>query len=195
MNPDQSSVGAPPKWLVDWLHDAERREQKNSLLLDAECIGVDLHGVSCDVAGYLNEFDGSADCQWRAFEVEELRYLAGDPSCRKLLSADSVSFEDRLPPSDLERIARRLASLGGVILEGDTDFDLTADLRHTFHVCLCCHGPRGEQVSHMWINPSRFSPETLGSIIADSFLNWSSHRGVRDPALQPSEHCGNDSSI
>ena len=172
--PDPQS---PPAWLVDWLREAGAHAQCHSLVLSATC-NADLHSLACAVATYLNEFDGLGGCQWRAFEVEELRQLAGDPTSRSLLLAGSDAVPERIPPfSDLDMIARRLARIGGVILEGQCGFDATTDIQETFHVCLCKEDHASHDQYHLWINPDLFATDTLVTVISDSFLNWSSVPG------------------
>lgn len=165
---------SPPAWLVDWMRDAGAHAQCHSLVLCASS-GPNLHRLACAVSDYLNEFDGLGSCQWRAFDTEELRHLAGDPTCRRLLLAGAPPVPEGVPhDSDLNRTARRLARLGGVILEGQCGFEATLELPEAFHVCLSKGDHPRRDKHHLWLNPERFQPDTLVSIIADSFLNWSS---------------------
>lgn len=165
-DPDQ-----PPSWLVGWLHEARTHSQRHSLVLGARCCSH-IHRISCRVADYLNEFDTEAGSQWRAFDVETIRQLAGHPACRDILLAEPDS-EAAAGYSDFDRIQRRLVRLGGVILEGQCGLEATKNIREVFHVCLCTEEPLKHNGSHMWINPDRFSRDGLASMIADSFLNWS----------------------
>ncbi len=163
----------PPAWLVDWIREASGHDQYHSLVLDATRT-VDLNRVSSAIADYLNEYDGDCSSQWRIFDDDLLRTLAGDPACRNIVLAGDSEEESRLAPRpDLDRIVRRLARLGGVIIIGPRGLEATRDLRRTFHVCLCENDPPAHRNFHMWVNPERFSPETLVSVIADSFLDWS----------------------
>jgi len=169
------SPAGRPSWLVDWLSDASRQSQCHSIALSATC-AADLHGIATAVADYLNEFDSQGGCQWRAFGAEDLRQFAGDPICRDLLLAGNREADPQPPPrTDLERITRRLARIGGVVLEGQCGSDATLDIPEVFHVCLCSTEHASHEAYHLWVNPSLFEPRSLISVLSDSFLDWSSH--------------------
>ncbi len=176
--------GQPP-WLVNWLRDACTQEQHHSIALSATC-SADLHGIATAVAEYLNEFDSNGGCQWRAFGIEELRQLAGDPICRNLILAGCGNPPPGVPPlSDLELVTRRLAHIGGVVLEGQCGSDATLDIPEVFHVCLCDAEHASHAAYHLWVNPARFRPQSLVSVVSDSFLDWSSEPGEQTPAPTP----------
>ena len=176
MTRDAGNQLALPPWLVDWMRDASCHAQRHSLSL-ASNGNTDLEAVARGVADYLNEFDSEGGCQWRAFDTQLLRELAANPSSRDLVLSGSTPLNQGSPPRpDLDRVIRRLVRLGGVILTGAVGHEATADLSETFHICLSSSAPADHRRCHMWVNPDRFTVRGLVCIIADSFLNWSSHR-------------------
>lgn len=175
MSSEQSSVTTPPEWLVEWMHGAKRSGQRKSIVLGGQC-SENINQVATDVAVYLNEYDGSGSSQWRAFAIEELRSLAKDPTCCRLIAEnpEPTSCDADLPTLlQLELVAFQLAKLGSVILEGSYEFDPAPELKNTFRVCICSSGTRDGRSPHLWIDPARVDHQALVSIIADSFLNWS----------------------
>jgi hypothetical protein len=166
-----STLSSSPAGLVDWLDHPPVERPAHSVVVSAECC-ADIESIGGDIATYLNEFDESATGLWRSFSPKNLRQLAGDPSCRDLIIDGLPKDLDLGPPfSDLDRIIRRLGSLGGAILEGQASLDASHGLANTFQVCLCCTDHTDDE-SHMWLNPNRFTREGIVSVIADSFLDW-----------------------
>ncbi|NNC89536.1 MAG: hypothetical protein HKN82_13865 [Akkermansiaceae bacterium] len=163
-----------PRGFAEWLAEASSQAPRHSIVIASKC-PADIVTVGGAIAGYLNEFDDSEGGAWRAFDATDLRHLAGDPECRTLL-LDSLPKDPGLPDpcSDLDRIIRRLGLLGGAVLEGQASLDAAAGLRNTFQICLCCTEHADPEHCHMWLNPQRFSRESLVAIIADSFLDWAS---------------------
>lgn len=176
------NLDLPLKWLVDWLHEAGGHTQRHSLALGG-AKSVTLRDVPDSIAAYLNEFDSHGGSHWRTFDTDLLRQLAENPVSRDLVlgGAAGGDFASEAEP-DLLRIARRLAELGGVILVGQRGSEATADLETTFHVFLCPDDPPAHRKYHMWINPARFTVESLVSVIADSFLDWSCQAGTPAPS-------------
>ena len=174
------SVDAPPAaWLVDWLKKPSFAQTRCSIVIGAHC-GANLQRIGAQVAEYLNENDPKSRNQWHPFSMEDLRHFAGDPAYRNLILAGHPPDRHAGPPdSDIDRIARRLARLGGAVLEGQYSLDATNDLDNAFRICLCSHEPACLDPCHMWLNPKRFSRNSLISVIADSFLDWTS----RNPAI------------
>jgi hypothetical protein len=172
----------PPPWLVDWLREACCHRRGRSLVL-ASAGTASFAEVSCALAAYLNEFDTDGESQWRAFDNALLSQLASDPICRDLVMAGVEPPASSHPVRpDRERLARRLAHLGGVILEGLEELGLTADLPGSFHICLSTEEPSDCLRFHMWVNPRRFSLRSLVCVLADSFLDWSCHA---EPSSRP----------
>ena len=160
--------------LVEWLQKPSFAQIRHSIAIGARC-GANLQRIGTQVADYLNETDPEARNHWRPFCMEDLRHFAGDPTCRNLILAGHQPDHHAGPPdSDIDRIARRLARLGGAVLEGQYSLDATNDLENAFRICLCSHVPVCVDPCHMWLNPKRFSRKSLISVIADSFLDWTS---------------------
>lgn len=164
----------PPAWLVDWLKKPGDAQLRHSIVVGARC-GTNLRRIGRQVAEQLNIIDPEARNYWHAFELEHLRHFAGAPDHRDLILAGTPPDpHPGIPDSDIDRIARRLARMGGAVLEGQYSLDATNDLGNTFRICLCSSNPTCLQPCHMWLNPQRFSRESLISVIADSFLDWAS---------------------
>lgn len=185
MTRQTSNLPSPPDWLVEWIRDASSHGQCHSLVLSSGGeAGLDLREVSAAVAQYLNEFDGDGGCQWRTFDSELLAQLAGNPAARDLVLAGSASLTNRIAARpDLDRVIRRLARLGGVVLVGPAVLDATTDLAETFHICISSERPADHRNFHMWVNPHRFCQASLVNVIADSFLNWSSRASALSPSI------------
>ena len=165
---------SPAAWLVEWLRKPSFAQIRHSIVIGARC-GANLQRIGTHVAEYLNENDPEARNHWHPFCLEDLRHFAGDPAYRDLILAGQTPDHHSGPPdSDIDRIARRLARLGGAVLEGQYSLDATNDLDNAFRICLCSHDPVCIAPCHMWLNPQRFSRSSLISVIADSFLDWTS---------------------
>lgn len=178
------TLSATPAGFIEWLDQAASNPPEHSIVIGAKCC-ADIDCVGNDIASYLNEFDDATGSHWRAFNTEDFRRLAGDPGCRNLIIDDLPDDPGLTPPfSDLDRIIRRLGVLGGAILEGQASLDAAAGLQNTFQVCLCCTDHTDTENCHMWLNPKLFSRDSLVSVIADSFLDWTSRLG--NPAAVPS---------
>ena len=177
MTSKTSDLTGPPPGLAEWLRVARTHNQCHSIALTASP-STDLHRIATAITNYLSEFDGKGSHQWRAFSLEELRTLADSAVCRDLILSEAKTLSHRSPPpSNLDRIYRRLARIGGVVLEGECGIEATSDITEVFHVCLCQDKHPAHQDYHLWINPELFAPKSLATVIADSFLNWSSHPG------------------
>lgn len=175
---------APAAWLVDWLKKPSFAQIRHSVIIGAQC-GANLQRIGAQVAAHLNENDPEARNHWHPFCMEELRHFAGEPACRELILSGAPPDRHLGPPdSDIDRIARRLARLGGAVLEGQYSLDATNDLDNAFRICLCNEAPICFESCHMWLNPQRFSRKSLISVIADSFLDWMS-RNPGTLAFQP----------
>src|SRR5688572_11090245 len=126
--------------LVDWLKQSAPRY---SLVLAATC-GSDLSRLGREACDQLNRPGGSVGGRCRAFDVEEIRHLAGDPFWRhSVLAAASRFGVDDDYHCDFETLIRGVAALGGAVLSGQTALDATADLGNVFRVALshcdrCC---------------------------------------------------------
>lgn len=172
MSSPESPINAP-HWLVERLQSAAESQRVPSLILDCPCQGVDLHSIAMNLADYLNEFDSTSHPNWHSLSHHQLSNLKAQWELLQFPDLSRAPFTD-IPATSETDLAWNLCQLGGVILEGRYDFGADADLRSCFEVCLCCHTPGPSHLAHIWINPSRIAPTTLVTIIADSFLNWSS---------------------
>ncbi|WP_367870969.1 hypothetical protein [Luteolibacter sp. Populi] len=123
-----------------------------------------------------------------AFDREAIRHLAGHPVWRRRILAALTE-----PPvnngCDYEAMIRSVAQLGGAVLAGRGCFDATHGLNGVFRVMVssCGHCRTDEPAMHL--DPSRFSPESLVHVIADSFADWCLSR-IPEPAskvLRPKE--------
>jgi hypothetical protein len=173
---DSTSDAQDPAWLAEWLGRTTDLAPQRSIVIGSKC-SADLKLIGTEVAHYLNEFDDQAEGHWHDFSHDDLYRLAGDPACREMiLSGCELDPHSGPPDSDLDRVARRLARLGGAILEGQYSLDATNDLDTAFRVCLCGQHPACIEPCHIWLNPTTFSREGLVAVIADSFLDWTARR-------------------
>lgn len=162
------------RWFAEWLKQRGSEQPLRSVVIGARC-STKLPRIGNQVANYLNEFDSEAEGHWHAFSAANLRHCAGDPACRDLiLSSAPCELHPHTPGTDVDRIARCLARVGGAVLEGEFPPDATDPIESSFRVCLCEEDPLCIGPCHMWLNPGQFSRESLVSIIADSFLDWTS---------------------
>lgn len=173
---DSQPTTPPPSWVAEWLAQAADLPPQKSIVIGSKC-STDLKFIGAQVANYLNEFDHNAEGHWHEFSHNDLYRFAGDPACREMILNGAEPDPHSGPPdSDLDRVARRLARLGGAVLEGQYSLDATNDLDTAFRVCLCRHHPACVEPCHIWLNSSSFTPESLVAVIADSFLDWTSRR-------------------
>lgn len=163
-----------PKWLVDWINSARQDQNRHSLFLSTP------RGEHSDLAHslthYLNEFDSDCDSNWRPFDRELLNCLASDSSSRRIVLATETDDElCEFPEADIEQVARRLLKLGSAVLQTHHFELLSPGATNVFQVILH-HGEAPAGIDcHMTINLTQVSaPESLTSIIADSFLGWRS---------------------
>lgn len=171
---DISNPAPTAAWFADWLKNRRAQLPLRSIVIGAKC-SADLHRISSQVANYLNEFDSDAEGHWHAFSADDLRQCAGDPACRDLILAGApTELHPVTSESDIDRIARCLARIGGAVLEGQFTVGATDNPDAAFRVCLCAQDPLCFGPGHMWLNPTQFSRESLVSVIADSFLDWTS---------------------
>lgn len=160
-------------WFAKWLKHRSSELPLRSIIIGAKC-AASLRNIGSQVANYLNEFDSQAEGHWRGFSAADLKSFAEDPACRDLILAENSGDPSE---SDLARITRRLARVGGAVLEGPQSPDTTGSIDLAFRVCLCVEDPLCFGPCHMWLNPTAFTHESLVSIIADSFLDWTSRQG------------------
>lgn len=164
---------SPPPWLTERLHSAADDQREPAMILDCACQGIDRHALATNLANYLNEFDSSSHPNWHPLSHTELTSLLRQWDQLQIPSLPASPLAGLSFTSEAD-LAWNLCQLGGVILEEPFDFARDVDLRSCFQVCLCCRSPSPFHLAHLWINPSRFAPSTLVTVIADSFLNWSS---------------------
>jgi hypothetical protein len=161
-------------WLAEWIDRPAETPPHRSIVLGSKC-AADLKSIGSQIAIYLNQFDEQAEGHWRAFTHRDLYEIAGNPTTREMILNPAEPDPHPGPPdSDLDRVARRIARLGNAILEGQYSLDATNELESTFRVCLCGNHPPCIEPCNMWLNPTTFTHGSLVSVIADSFLDWSS---------------------
>jgi hypothetical protein len=177
---DISNPAPSAAWYADWLKHRNSEVPLRSIVIGAKC-SANLQRIGAQVANYLNEFDSEAEGHWRAFSADDLRHCAGDPTCRDLvLSGAPCELHPHSPDTDIERLARCLARVGGAVVEGEFALDEANGIDKAFRVCLCSEDPLCFGPCHMWLNPGQFSRESLVSVIADSFLDWTSRQADED---------------
>jgi len=173
---DISNPAPSAAWFAEWLKHRSTEPPLRSIVIGAKCSAA-LPRIGAQVANYLNEFDSEAEGHWHAFSTDDLRHCAGDPACRELiLSGAPTELHPVTSDSDIDRIARCLTRVGGAVLEGEFPVGADNNLDAAFRVCLCDQNPLCFGPCHMWLNPSEFSRESLVSIVADSFLDWTSRQ-------------------
>lgn len=162
--------------LEEWL---VQDKWPGSLAVGTTC-GCDVSRLGEDICAHLNFAQKPGSGFLMAFDREDIRRLAGDPSMRRrILSADPEVNAG--PGCDYERMIRSVASLGGAVLAGQCCLDATRGLDKVFRVMVSRGGHcRGDDPS-MRLDPVRFSPESLVRVIADSFADWCRDR-LPDPA-------------
>lgn len=167
------SIDGPPSQLVNWLHKPTRSQLRHAIAVGSRCC-TDLPFIGSQIAQALNQQAPEDQRLWRAFEINELWHLAGDPAHRKAILEDHpCDYHPGPPDSDIDRITRRLARIGGAILEGQYALDATTQLDNTFRICLCnkFHDCPGE--CHLLLNPDEYnSRRNLATAIASAFLDW-----------------------
>lgn len=174
------TVGGPGSGLVDWLRKPARGSLRHSIVLGSRC-NADLPRLGAQLARTLNTATRSGASSWQAFSIHDLWHLAGDPEHRDLILGGLPPDRHPGPPdSDIDRIARRLARIGGAILEGQYALDATEGLANTFRVCLCSGGHRCPEHCDALLDISETGDkDELATVISSAFLNW---RQSRPPA-------------
>jgi len=167
------SVDGPPSQLVDWLHKSARAQLRHSIVIGSRC-NADLPFIGEHLAIALNEQAPADQRQWQAFSHRDLWQFAGDPAHRKAILEDLPPDRHAGPPDcDIDRIARRLARVGGAILEGQYSLDATTQLENTFRICLCAKNHRCPEHCNVLINPEDHeNRRSLAAAIATAFLQW-----------------------
>ena len=172
MNSTFSAEG-PVQGLVAWLDKPARSSLRHALVIGSRC-GADLDSLGTKVAAELNTLAERDQRHWRSFCINELRHLAGDPARREtILGTLPPDLHPGPPDSDLDRIARRLARIGGAVLEGQYALDATAGLANTFRVCLCSSCHECPESCNLLLNPEDHpSRQSLADAIVAAFLQW-----------------------
>lgn len=185
---EENPTAITPAWLAEWIDRPAEAPAHRSIVLGSKC-ATDLKSIGSQIAIYLNQFDEQAEGHWRAFTHEDLYKIAGNPATREMILNNAEPDPHPGPPdSDLDRVARRIARLGNAILEGQYSLDATTGLHETFRVCLCGHHPPCIEPCNMWLNPATFTRGSLVSVIADSFLDWSSKGEGLHLSDYPADH-------
>jgi hypothetical protein len=167
------SVEGPPGQLVDWLRQPAPAQLRHSLVIGSRC-NADLPFLGDYIASLLNEEIPEGQRRWHAFSPQDLWHLAGDPSHREtILKQGTPDPHDGPPDSDIDRIARLLARIGGSILEGQYSLDATNHLPNTFRVCLCSKDHSCPEPCDILINPENHGTRrSLATAIATAFVQW-----------------------
>ena len=165
--------------LEEWL---AQDKWSGSLAVGTTC-GCDVSRLGEDICAHLNFAQKPGDGFVMAFDREDIRRLAGDPSLRRrILTAHPEAGAG--PGCDYERMIRSVASFGGAVLAGQSCLDATRGLDNVFRVMVSrCGHCRGDDPS-MRLDPVRFSAESLVRVIADSFVDWCRDR-LQDPVDRP----------
>lgn len=173
------SVNGPPSQLVDWLHKPTRAQLRHSIVIGSRC-NADLPTIGDHIANSLNEQAPKDQRQWHSFCMTDLWRFAGNPAYREtILENLPPDRHDGPPDSDIDRIARRLARVGGAILEGQYSLDATDHLDNTFRVCLCSKEHRCPEECNILLNPENYeSRRSLASTIASAFISWEPNHPV-----------------
>lgn len=181
------SAKGPPSRLADWLHKPTRAQLRHSIVIGSRC-NADLPSIGEHVAHALNEQAPKDQRQWHPFCMTDLWRLAGDPSHREtILENLPPDLHPGPPDSDIDRIARRLARVGGAVLEGQYSLDATTQLDNTFRVCLCSKDHRCPEECNVLLNPESYdSRRSLASAIAAAFLDWEPTHPVSKDFKHPS---------
>ena len=174
------TVGGPRSPLVEWLQKPSGPTLRHSLVIGSRC-NADLPLLGDLVAASLNELAPGDARPWQAFNIRDLWHFAGDPSYRRTILEDLPPDRHSGPPdSDIDRIARRLARIGGAILEGQYALDATTGLPNTFRVCLCSHDHDCPETCDILLNPDDLeSREELATAITTAFHQWKPAHPVR----------------
>lgn len=167
------SDDGPPVQLSDWLHKPTRSQLRHSIVIGSRC-NADLPTIGDHLAEALNEQAPKDQRQWHPFCMHELWHFAGDPTHREtILESLPPDRHEGPPDSDIDRIARRLARVGGAILEGQYSLDASTQLENTFRVCLCNKNHPCPEECHILINPEdHANRRSLSDAIATAFLQW-----------------------
>lgn len=175
------SVDGPGTQLVDWLHKPSGRELRHSLVIGSRC-SADLPVLGDQLADALNARLRPGTDRWQTFNIRDLWHLAGDPGHRTTILGNLPPDHHPGPPdSDIDRIARRLARLGGAILEGQYALDATEGLPNTFRVCLCSGLHHCPERCDILLKPEEFTTQSdLTQTIAAAFLKWRATHPVRN---------------
>ena len=155
--------------LGDWLAQDKWR---GSLAVATTC-GCDVARLGRDICDYLNGKEKTQGGLLMAFDHDDIRRLAGEPSWRRrILSAvtDTAAMDDC--GCDFSCIIRGVASLGGAVLAGQSCLDATRGLDNVFRVMVSSCGHCRTDDPSMRLDPSRFSAESLVHVIGDSFADW-----------------------
>lgn len=156
--------------LEDWLAQDKWR---GSLAVGTTC-GCDVSRLGRDICDYLNAKERTtAGGVLMAFDRDDIRRLAGEPSWRRrILAAVTDPEPGALPGCDYECMIRNVASLGGAVLAGQCCLDATRGLDNVFRVMVSSCGQCRTDDPSMRLDPARFSAESLVHVIADSFADW-----------------------
>lgn len=154
--------------LKSWLM---RNGWSSSLVVGATC-GCDVSRLGREICRHLNRPAANARGDFRAFDRDEIRRLAGNGAWRERLLAKAPPLPPGIRNCDYERTAAAVAAIGGAVLSGQCCLDATRPLGTVFRVMISCCGRCKEDDPAMRLDPVRISEEAMVRVIADAFLDW-----------------------
>lgn len=169
-----------PVGLIDWL---KQPEPSFSLAIGATC-GCNLSQLGRDICDHLNAAGLPNGGHCRAFDPDEIRFLAGDPYWRKAIFAAAARKGIELESGcDYECMVRAIAALGGAVMSGEWAIESTSNMERVFRVALA-HCDRCCPSSTLYLDPDGYSPDGLARIIAKRFVHWiDDHAKGRKPRV------------
>ena len=149
----------------------------NPTVLGSRYVVVDtgataLQGCAEKVAELLNEFDDAVDSRWIHLNPEIVRQVSSSKEYRRMLG-----IEEQKPPCEptstcgIRRVLSAFAKRGRfVVNHPEATRALNTDPKG-FRAAIG-NPLAGIEPFHLILNPNRFPPQCLASLIADSYLEW-----------------------
>ena len=154
----------------------------NSWLLGATSLGAPyvlidtgappIDTCSARVVELLNEFDDSENARWIHLDESLIRTVASSMEHRRLLGIDDAET-DCQPASTrgIRQVLNAFARRGHFVVNHPEATRTLADNPRGFRAAI--RRPTADiEDFHLILNPSRFSPQCLASLVADSYLEW-----------------------
>lgn len=131
-----------------------------------------LDACSAKVVELLNEFDDAEDARWIHLDAAMIRAVATSMEHRRLLGIDDAEA-DCQPTSTrgIRLVLNAFARRGHFVVNHPEATRALADNPRGFRAAI--RRPTADiEDFHLILNPSRFSPHCLASLVADSYLEW-----------------------